>query len=74
MTCLPLLAPGVDHPVGWLCRADRVRRTDRWEVRYCFACRVRSPHRLWLTDDAWYDPEAIWRCAGCGQDRRKFPG
>jgi hypothetical protein len=49
--------------------------------RWCFGCRKHLPHSLVLLGDVllgdeepgWYDPVAVVRCSGCGQDRTRFP-
>jgi hypothetical protein len=45
---------------------------DKW----CFGCRKRLPHTWQLLDyeePSYYEPVAVLRCLGCGQDRTRFP-
>lgn len=40
---------------------------------WCFNCRRRMRHWLFLTNDQWYDPEPVWKCDGCWGDHTVFP-
>ena len=48
------------------------------EPRYCYGERKRQPGTWELRSDtpadepSWYEPIWIYRCAGCGRDRRSL--
>lgn len=46
---------------------------DRGEPRWCFGCRARKAgvHQLLDYDEpSYYEPIWVYRCDGCGDDRR----
>lgn len=62
--------------------APFVYKTERDETpRWCFGERRRQPGAWELRGDtptqaepSWYEDVWIYRCDGCGKDRRDFPG
>lgn len=73
MPCLTLMS-AKKKPIAWICRPTiKPARPKHVQDKWCFECRQRLPHRLHFTCDAWYDPEAVWLCQGCKQDRTWFP-
>jgi hypothetical protein len=58
-----------------------VRHEERWEPRWCFGCRKRLAGTLTMLAPSldtlmateawgWADPVWMYRCDGCGEDRR----
>ncbi len=61
----------ITRNVGWI--EKPIRKRNRW--KWCFKCRKRLPHMLWMAYDpkpTYYEPIVFWRCGGCGKDRTRF--
>ena len=66
----------IDHEgriIGHICTAGKRKPTDKAEVKWCFTCRMRGLHRLFLLIAEWYEPEPLWICPHCNHDRTRFP-
>ena len=61
-----------------LCVPTREIGRTRGQARWCFGCRKRlaGDHVVVAPTDSfsYYGPHSEYRCDGCGQDRRLFPG
>lgn len=73
MSCCEI-APGVH-----VCRVDGAEvkvstRRHRW---WCFKCRQHTLHERWRFDPvqpSYYGPHWTYKCEGCHEDHRTFPG
>jgi hypothetical protein len=64
-------------PNIWVCRPPRsVKIAGRRRRRFwCFTCRKRHLHTaMMIPAHGYYEPEFWWKCDGCGEDNRLFPG
>ncbi len=67
------------HYAGHILRTPMIEHSrTRGEPRWCFGCRKRLAGDLVVSVpvDEWsyYGPSLSYRCDGCGEDRRLFPG
>ena len=63
-----------DRVVGYICGGGKLIARRERKSAWCFKCRRRAVHRLYILVAEWYDPEPVWKCAGCGGDHTDFPG
>lgn len=42
-------------------------------IKWCFGCRKRLAHSLWVVSGEYFDPEFYWKCERCKQARTEFP-
>ena len=70
MACLHV-APGIYVCTG---QNSKVTATEEYADKWCFKCRKRLRHRLYIHTADYYDPEGSWDCPRCKTDSTRFPG